>query len=191
MRDLVRATGIARQDDGKPLVRRRRRRKPMPGRDALDRRADARIVRLMRETRKLQIGIARALRLEADDAGKDAAVDFRQHHMHREIGRRQTAQRGRPILAARGRERDLEHGTGCGVERRRSIVADRGEGGGIDDRDRRLFARDGALSQSATPGRLQRRRERTVGLKALLPQAPRSAHRPARYRRRQDRNDRR
>ncbi len=88
MRDLVRAARIARQDDREALGMGRRCREPMPGRHSRDRGVDARIVGLVRQMRKLQVRIARARRLEADDAGKYPSIDFRQHHMHREIGRR-------------------------------------------------------------------------------------------------------
>src|SRR5215468_3875466 len=94
----------------------------MPGGNALDNRIDTLAVRLMRQMRELQVWIARACRLEADDAGENPPVDLWQHHMHREIGRRQAAKRGRPVLA-----------------RRRSVIADRREGGCIDDHSRRLL----------------------------------------------------
>ncbi len=94
MRDLMRPAGIARQHDGKPLVAR-----PASSPAAARRKCDATTasialaIGLVREMRELQIGIALARRLEADDTGKQPAVDLRQHHMHREIGRRQAAQR--------------------------------------------------------------------------------------------------
>ena len=133
-------------------------------RTRVDRGIDALAIGLMRQMRELQIGIALARRLEADDAGKQPSVDFRQHHMHGEIGRRQAAQRRRPILAARGRQRDLEHRTGSRIERRRAVIAHRRERGGVDDRRRRplgemrLAANRRRRAPSAT-SRTRRRRQ--------------------------------
>src|SRR5271165_555120 len=73
MRDLVRTAGIAGENDGKPLVAVGHRRKLRPRHDAIHDRLDTRLVRLMRGQRDLQIAVAPAHRLEADDARKKAA----------------------------------------------------------------------------------------------------------------------
>src|ERR1700744_5489118 len=76
MRDLVRPSGIARQDDGEMLVAGWQRRKRVPGREARPRRFDTLGVPLVRSDGELQIAIARPRRFEADDAGKKPAIDF-------------------------------------------------------------------------------------------------------------------
>ena len=64
-----------------------------------------------------QLGISRFDPLEGGDAGEDAAVQFRQYDVDREVGRRQPAVGLRPPLAGRARERHLQHGRIDDVER--------------------------------------------------------------------------
>ena len=102
MRDLMRTARIIREHQRKLLVLRGLAGKTVPGSDTRDDRRDAPGIRPMREMRELQIGIALARLLETHDAREQAAVDLRQHHVHREIAGRQAAQRQGPILAPRG-----------------------------------------------------------------------------------------
>ena len=58
-------------------------------------------LRSMSVAGELQIFVAFARFLEGGDAGKDPPVDFRQHHMHGEISRREAAFRLVPGLSVR------------------------------------------------------------------------------------------
>ena len=169
MRDLVRAAGIARQHDGDLPVVRCRRRKLVPRAHTRNGRIDPRAVGLMRDMRELQIAITLARGLEADDTGMQPSVDLRQHHVHGKIGWRQAAQRSSPVLAPRGRERDLEHRTGGGLERRPSIVTNGRKRGRVDDHGRRPL-RKMRLEPVRDARRFQRRCERAPGIEAPLSQ---------------------
>ena len=169
MRDLVRAAGIARENDRKALVTRGGGREPMPRANQVHRGIDPLAIGLVRQMCELQINIAFARRLEADDTGEQAPVHFRQHHMHGQVGRRQAAQRRCPILTARGRQHDLEYGTCRRVERRRAVVAGRREGGCVDDRRRRSPGKV-RFQPFRHAGRLQRGRKSAVGIEPLLSQ---------------------
>ena len=57
--------------------------------------------------------------LEGDGAGEDAAVEFREHDVHRQIGGAESAGAVPPRGASRGRAHDLQHGNACRIERRR------------------------------------------------------------------------
>ena len=87
--------------------------------------------------------------------------------MHRKIGRRQAAQRSRPVLATRRRQRNLEDRTAEGIERCRAVIAGRGERGCINDSGRRP-PRQMTLQPARDLRRSQRRRERAIGRESLL-----------------------
>ena len=73
--------------------------------------------------------------LERDGAGEHAAVEFRQHHVHGEVGGAEAARAVAPCRALGGREHRLEHRHVRAVERRRlARLAAGGEGRRGDDR---------------------------------------------------------
>jgi len=76
-------------------------------------------------------GAARRHFLEGDGAGENAAVDFRQHDIHGEIGAIGAARGGLPRVMRGGGERDLQHGR-IGEIEHGAGVASCGKGGGVD-----------------------------------------------------------
>ena len=79
--------------------------------------------------------IGGVLRLEGDGPGGDAAVEFRQRDLHREIGRRQAARRGCPGLP-RAADGDRLQDRAVGLVEDEAVVVAGREGGGRDDRRR-------------------------------------------------------
>ena len=79
----MRPARIAGENDGEALLVRLRGREPMPRANAVHHGIDALAVGLMRQMRELQITVALARRLEADDAGGQPPVNLGQLHMHR------------------------------------------------------------------------------------------------------------
>ena len=124
--------GIGGQDHRKAAVGAGGGVQPVPGGHPVGDGGDAGGVGAVGEARELQVGIAFAWALEAGDPGEDATVNLGQHHMHRQIGGRQTAFRPGPVTAAGGGQGNLEH-RGIAVERRGAILALCRKGGGVDD----------------------------------------------------------
>ena len=77
--------------------------------------------------------IDRRLFLEGDRTRQQAAVEFRQHDVHREIRRRQAARRVGPCRSRAAGQHDLQHGHVGLVEDRRVVVPHRREGSGVED----------------------------------------------------------
>ncbi len=99
-----------------------------------DDRGDATIVPGMQRAAVAQFGIGGFDLLERGDAGEDPAVEFGQHHVNREVGRRQAAVGPGPGLAIGGRQRHLQHRRIDHVERRAlAAIALRRERRGVDD----------------------------------------------------------
>ena len=113
----------------------------MPARDAIGDRLDTRAVGAMGKAGILQIRVALAGRFETGDTGENAPVQFGEHHMHGEIGRRQSALGRSPVAFARCRQRDLKHGTTGRVERGGAVIATRGKCSGVDDCGRSQFTK--------------------------------------------------
>ena len=66
------------------------------------------------EAGELQLGVALAGGLVADEAGEEAAVDLGQDHVHGKVGGREATVGRRPVAAAGGGEGDLEdRALGC------------------------------------------------------------------------------
>ena len=91
--------------------------KAVPGGDAVGNGGDAACVGAVGEAGELQVGVALSRRLEAGDAGEEAAIDLGQDDMHGQIGGRQAALGHGPVAAPRGGEGDLEHRAAGAVER--------------------------------------------------------------------------
>jgi hypothetical protein len=74
--------------------------------------------------------------LEGDCAGENAAVEFGQHDVHREIGGAESAGAVPPRRASRGGAHDLQHGNARRIERRRlaDVAAGSERRRGDDDR---------------------------------------------------------
>ena len=132
------------------------------------------------ETAERQRIVGLALALEADCASEDAAVELRQHDMHREIGRCKAALAARPGLAAGRSDKRLEDGNADAVEQRFAAwLGAAGKGGRGDDRCRRQCC--GGLFDERDDGRvLQARHEDRHGGHAMPAQ---------RYGQRVDRRD--
>ena len=122
MRHLVRLARIGRDDDRQPPFRRRGARERDPAEHPCDDGSDPCGIGAMFAAGELQVGIERRVVLEARDAREQAAVDFGQHDMHRQINRRQPALRACPGRAIRCGERNLEHRHARPIERRGSGV---------------------------------------------------------------------
>ncbi len=138
VRHLVVAPRIGRQHDGDALVGLGGSPQRDPGAGARDNGGDALVIARVNRAGIAKRGIGHLDPLERGDAGEDAAVQFRQHDMNREIGRRQPAVGFRPHLAGRAGQRHLQHRRIDDVERRAGAgIAARRKRGRVDDQIRR------------------------------------------------------
>ena len=113
-------------------------RQRLPGGDAVDGALQHRRIGPVHEARILQVRVARADRLEADEAREDAAVHLGQDHVHRQVRGRQAAFRPGPVPAAVGGQRHLKDRAGKGGEGR---LGSGREGGGVHHQGGRLRQR--------------------------------------------------
>ena len=145
--------------------------KPVPAGDARHHRRNPSGIGAVGKAGKLQIGVAGTGGFETGDAGENPPVHLGQHHMHRQIGRRQAARRLPPVAAAGGGQRQLEHrAAGC-VERGCPIRAPRRKGGGVDDGNGGKAGEGFAQPFSGTGG-FQRGGEQADRRKPRQPQRP-------------------
>ena len=134
VRDLVRAAGVGGEDQRELAFLPRQPPQAHPRRGEAGNVFDALRVRLVEDSAG---GFAV---LERDRAREDAPIEFRQHDVHREIGRGQRARGFAPRLLGASRHRGLNDGAVRAVERRARILAARGKGGRVDDHVRRVAA---------------------------------------------------
>ena len=108
-----------------------------PGRDPIGDGVDPVRLGLVGKPGEGQLGQRLRRRLEGDDAGKHAAVELRQHDMHRQVGGAKPTRAVGPGGAPGGGDDSLQHRHAGLVERRRLIGArGGGEGRGGDDQRR-------------------------------------------------------
>ena len=136
---------------------------------------DAVRLRPVEEAAEGQRVVGRALALEADGAGKDAAVELGQHDMHGEVGRREAALAVRPGVAPGRCDERLEHGNADAVEQ--CLAARLGAAGeGRRGHDRRWRQRCRRLLDEGDDGRVfQARDEDRHGSHAMAVQRGASA----------------
>ena len=154
--------GIVRQDQRDAPFFTRHAAQPCPARREIGRGDDAFGFAAMHDPRIFPRIVDRRLGLERNERPTDAAVHFRQHHVHGQIGGAESARRRQPRLARRQRERNLQHRR-IGAIEHGGVFAARGEGSGVDDdvrrksRDRRGDdIRRGAILQTCDEYRLHR-----------------------------------
>src|SRR5271156_4321153 len=105
----------------------------------------------MLDLRELQVFVAPPRLLEGYRACQNAPVDFGQRDMHRQVGGRKPARRGRPSLGSGSRQHDLQHRRVGFVENAAAaLVEARRKGGGVEN-DVELFAPD-QLAQGRAHG---------------------------------------
>ena len=136
MGDLPARARIVRQHHRHPALSHRRRAQPCPPGGPIGGQRDPRRVRPVDAAGELQPRFELRVRLERNGGRQQPAVQFRQHHLHRQIGLRQPAEPGPPGLDAADRQHQLQHRNPGGIQRRSARVPARREPRGIQDHGR-------------------------------------------------------
>ena len=143
--------GIIRQHDGDAPLRRRCGGQPRPA----QRRGRRRVRcprpsgRMHRARRIPGPATARRFGLERHGGGQQPSVEFRQHHLHRQVGLREAARRAGPGRPRRPRQHQLQH-RHAGRVQRRGAVRRGAEGGGVQHH-RQAARRAAARRRSPRP----------------------------------------
>jgi hypothetical protein len=128
--------GIVGQEDREAALRRRRPLQADEGGDAVGHRGDTARLGAVDEGGEAELRVRRRRVLEGERTGEDAAVELRQHHVHRHVGGGEAAPAFAPGTAPGGGNDRLQHRHAGGVEHGRLARLAGGERRGGDDRRR-------------------------------------------------------
>ncbi len=127
------ARRIVRQDKREPALVALLGAQPCPGRRQARHVVDTSGVGDMTDRGELQLPIGVRCRLERNGARQQPAIEFRQHDVHGQVGRREATAGLGPGLAGAAGEHDLEDGGIGRVEHSRIVLAHRREGSGVEN----------------------------------------------------------